>query len=304
MFKVTILGSNGALPAYDRLPTAQYLQVQNQHFLIDCGEGTQLQLMKYQLPYQKINHIFISHLHGDHYLGLMGLLFSMQLLGRKNELHIYGIKGLDEIITLQLRHSKSAFGYPVHFHKMEYEAGVIFENDQLSVTSLPLLHKVPCCGFLFSEKPKPRHINKEKLSPGMRLQDIATLKMGRDVYDDHGKLLYRNEDYTLPPKKSLRYAYCSDTAYHEPLIELIKGVDLLYHEATFLEEHMDKAKETLHSTASQAATVASRAQVKQLLIGHYSARYRELDALWREANAVFPNTRLAKEGETIDLESP
>lgn len=301
-FKLTILGSSGALPAYGRFPTSQHLIIQNKHFLIDCGEGAQMQLMRYQIPIHKIDHIFISHLHGDHYLGLMGLLFSMHLQRRTNDLHLHSQKGLDEIILLQLKHSKSSLNYDIIFHVFDAShSNLIHEDDLLTVYTIPLIHKLACAGFLFREKPKPRKINKEKLREGMLLQHIALLKTGADVYDEIGNLMYRNNEYTLPPKPPVSYAYCSDTAWNEKMIEQISQVNLLYHEATFMEEEKDKARETKHSTAKEAATMAKQCGAQKLLIGHFSARYRELDAMLSEAREIFTNTELAIEGNTFDL---
>lgn len=301
-FKLTILGSSGALPAYGRFPTSQHLTIQNKHFLIDCGEGAQMQLMRYQIPIHKIDHIFISHLHGDHYLGLMGLLFSMHLQRRTNDLHLHSQKGLDEIILLQLKHSKSSLNYDIIFHVFDAShSNLIHEDDLLTVYTIPLIHKLECAGFLFREKPKPRKINKEKLREGMLLQHIALLKTGADVYDEIGNLMYRNNEYTLPPKPPVSYAYCSDTAWNEKMIEQISQVNLLYHEATFMEEEKDKARETKHSTAKEAATMAKQCGAQKLLIGHFSARYRELDAMLSEAREIFTNTELAIEGNTFDL---
>jgi ribonuclease Z len=302
-FTVTILGSSGAVPAYGRFPSAQYINVKNRHFLIDCGEGTQMQLMRYQIPYHKITTILISHLHGDHYLGLVGLLFTLHLLHREADLHIYAPKGLDEIITLQLKHSHSTVRYNIIFHALDTELPtLIFEDEALTIETIPLVHKIPCCGFLFREKIKPHRINKEKLPEGILLQHIVILKSGRDVMDDRGNTLYKNEDYTLRPHHSFSYAYCSDTAYTENITEQIRGVELLYHEATFMEEEKDKADATQHSTATQAAQQAKNATVGKLIIGHYSARYRELQPLLDEARSIFPATQLAIEGETYNLD--
>ena len=300
-FKLTILGSSGALPAYGRFPTSQYLTIQNRHFLIDCGEGAQMQLMRYQLPVHKIDHIFISHLHGDHYLGLMGLLFSMHLQRRTNDLHLYSQKGLDEIILLQLKYSQSSLNFTIIFHTFDASLiQVLYEDVALTIHTIPLIHKLSCAGFLFREKPKPRKINKEKLKQGMLLQHIALLKTGADVHDEKGNLLYRNSDYTLQGQTSLSYAFCSDTAWNEKMIEQIRGINLLYHEATFMEEEKDKAQETKHSTAAEAAEIALRSSVQKLVIGHFSARYRELEPLLLEAREVFANTELAIEGSTFE----
>jgi ribonuclease Z len=262
-----------------------------------------MQLMRYQIPIHKIDHIFISHLHGDHYLGLMGLLFSMHLQRRVSDLHLYSQKGLDEIILLQLKYSKSSLNFKIQFHVFEAtQASIIFEDAALTVSTIPLLHKLSCAGFLFREKEKPRKIDKQRLIPEMKLQHLALLKTGADVYHEDGTLLYKNEDFTLPPRKSLSYAYCSDTAWNEKMFEQIAGVDLLYHETTFMEEERDKAIETKHSTASDAARTALHCEVKKLIIGHFSARYRELEPLLNEARAIFTNTELAIEGNTFELE--
>jgi ribonuclease Z len=302
-FSLTILGASGAVPVYGRFPSAQYLVIQNKHFLIDCGEGCQLQLARYEIPIHKIEHIFISHLHGDHYLGLAGLLFSMHLQKRKADLHLYSPPGLNEIILLQLKYSRSVLNYSLHFHSFDpTQKYRLLENDALTVETIPLFHKLPCAGFLFKEKPKQRRIDKEKLIKGMLLQHIVALKTGQDVFDEQGKLLYKNEDFTLDPKRSLSYAYCSDTAFFEPIIEQIDEVDLLYHEATFMDEEEAKANETKHSTATQAAEIAKRSRAKRLLIGHFSARYKDLEPLLAEAKSVFENSSLAIEGQTFTLE--
>jgi ribonuclease Z len=301
-FNVTILGSSGALPAYGRFPSAQLVEIQNRHFLIDCGEGTQMQLMRFQANLHRINHIFISHLHGDHYLGLMGLIFTMHLLRRTNDLHLYSQTGLDEIITTQLRYSRSAPGFKINFHRLEAgEQNIIYEDDALSVETIPLVHKLPCLGFLFREKMKPRRVNKEKLPQGLLVRQIANLKKGMDVVDAEGNILHKNVDLTYPPRKSRSYAYCSDTAYAESILSQIKHVDLLYHEATFTIDELQKAAETQHSTAAQAALIAHKAQVTKLLIGHFSARYKDLAPALEEAKKVFEHTALAVEGEVFSI---
>jgi ribonuclease Z len=302
-FSITILGSSGALPALGRFPSAQYVQIKKHHFLIDAGEGAQMQLSRYGINIIRIEAIFISHLHGDHYLGLMGLLFSMHLNKRSTDLHLYAFKGLSEIILLQLKYSKSSFNYKIVFHELhENSTNFIFESSTITVETIPLKHKVPCNGFLFREKPKQRRMNKEKLPKGILIQHIALLKNGFDVYDDSGQLLYRNEDFTLPPRLQRSYAYCSDTAYYPNLIDQIKDVDLLYHEATFLSDDQEKANETQHSTATEAATIAEQAKIKKLLIGHFSARYHSPEVLLNEAKQTFPETYLANEGEIFNIE--
>lgn len=297
-FKIIILGSSGALPAYGRHPSSQFIEIQNRSFLVDCGEATQMQLMRLQANFHRINHIFISHLHGDHYLGLMGLIFTMHLQKRMNDLHLYSHRGLDEIITSQLRYSRSAPSFKIIFHRLEKGLReTIFEDDALMVETIPLSHKIRCSGFLFKEKTKPRRIDKEKLPEGLLIQQIANLKKGEDVYDASGNVLYKNEDLTLSPRKSRSYAYCSDTAFEKNIVDQIKNIDLLYHEATFVEDEETKARETKHSTAKQAATVAQLASVSTLLLGHFSARYKDLAPILEEAKSIFPNSKLALEGE-------
>lgn len=303
-FKITILGSSGAAPLYGRYTSSQFIEIKNHYFLIDCGEGAQMQMMKYDLHMHRINHIFISHLHGDHYLGLMGLLFTLHLNRRTEDLHLYSHKGLDEIITLQLKYSKSSLNYRIIFHTLTPgKREVIFENKHLTVETIPLLHKLTCSGFLIREKAKPKRIDKERLPEGLLIQQLIDLKEGKDVTDPAtGKLLHKNEDLTLPARKSRSYAYCSDTQYNEAMIGQLRDIDMLYHEATFIQEDILKARETMHSTAIEAAQTAQQASVKKLLVGHFSARYRDLTALLDEASAVFSNTYLAQEGETFTIE--
>jgi ribonuclease Z len=232
----------------------------------------------------------------------MGLIFTMHLLRRTNDLHLYSHRGLDEIITTQLRHSRSVPSFKLIFHQLERDVQeTIFEDDSLSVETIPLAHKMPCTGFLFKEKIKPRRIDKAKLPEGLRIQQIANLKKGYDVIDVNGTVLYRNEELTLPPRRSRSYAYCSDTAYLESIIQLIRGVDILYHEATFGADEQLKAVETQHSTAAQAATVAKKAEVHKLLIGHFSARYKDLTPLVEEARAIFDPVELAIEGSVFSI---
>ncbi len=301
-FRITILGASGALPAYGRYPSCQLVEIQNRHFLVDCGEGAQMQLMRYQANLHRISHVFISHLHGDHYLGLMGLIFTMHLSRRTNELHIHGHAGLDDIITTQLRHSRSVPSYRLVFHRIDAGSReVIYEDDKLTVETLPLRHKLPCSGFLFREKLKPRRINKELLPEGLSIRQLAGLKQGHDVADEQGNLLYTNESLTLPPRKSRTYAYCSDTAFDESLIENVRGVDILYHEATFTIDEASKAVETLHSTAAEAAEIAARADVGKLVIGHFSARHKDLAPVLEEAKKFFNRTELALEGNVFSI---
>ena len=302
-FSITILGSSGALPALGRFPSSQYIQIDKHHFLVDAGEGTQIQLGRFGVNIIRIEAIFISHLHGDHYLGLMGLLFTMHLNKRQSDLHLYAFKGLSEIILLQLKYSKSSLNYNLIFHELqESSSEVILDSKTITVETFPLHHNIACSGFLFREKAKQRRIDKDKLQPGMLIQHIVQLKQGLDVHSESGELLYKNLDFTLPPRLSRSYAYCSDTAYYPQLVETIKELDLVYHEATFLSEDQEKANETKHSTAREAATIAKEAGIKKLIIGHFSARYHSPEVLLEEARQTFPETYLALEGETFNIE--
>ena len=272
--------------------------------LVDCGEGTQLQLQRYGLKAMKLEAIFISHLHGDHYLGLVGLLSSMHLMGRTKELHLFGPPELAEIITIQLKYSDTTLRYKVNFRPLEMdESTVIYETKKFTVTAFPVEHRIPCVGFLFEEKPFPLRLNKKKLPENISLAEIGSLKKGEDVLDDSGEIKYRNADYTLEKKKSRSYAYCTDTLYIPELADFLKGVDLLYHEATFQTEKELYATSTYHTTAGQAAELAKKANVGQLIIGHFSARYRDVEPLQEEARKIFKETYLAEEGKTFSLEN-
>jgi ribonuclease Z len=302
-FSVTILGSSGALPALGRFPSSQYINIGKHHFLVDAGEGAQIQLARFGINTNRIEAILISHLHGDHYLGLMGLLFTMHLNKRQADLHLYAFKGLSEIILLQLKYSKSSLNYKLLFHELhENISETIFSSQTITVQTIPLKHKIPCSGFLFREEPKQRRIDKEKLPAGMLIQHIALLKQGHDVFTESGEILYKNTDYTLAARSSRSYAYCSDTAFHEPLIPALQNVDLLYHEATFTSDDQEKANETRHSTAREAATIALKSGAKKLIIGHFSARYHSPEVLLAEARITFPETHLAIEGETFNID--
>lgn len=301
--RVKILGSNSAAPAHKRHQTSQLLNIEGHFYLMDCGEGTQLQLKRYRLRIQRINNIFISHLHGDHYLGVMGLLSTMHLTGRKKPLNLYAPKGLAEIITLQLKHSETVFNYEVNFVTVNTtEHRLIHEDDFVSVYSIPLNHRIPCSGYLFKEKTKKRKIIKEKLPQDFSIRNMIRLKNGEDILDEEGNLLFKNEELTDPPKRTFSYAFCSDTKYDESIVPLIRDTDMLYHETTFLDEHMDRASNTYHSTAKEAATIALKANVGRLLMGHFSIRYKDLEPLKLEAQSVFPNSELAIEGEDFILD--
>lgn len=301
-FELTILGCSSATPTSERFPTAQVLQVAGRFFLIDCGEGTQMQMRRYGLRFQKINHIFISHLHGDHFFGLMGFISSMHLLGRPHALSIYSQAELREIVELQFKYSYTQLNYPIHWHPLSYDSSkLLYEDEKLTVETIILNHRIPTCGFLFKEKPSPRKLIKEKLERyKVSIEAMHKLKNGEDYITADGKVI-PNRELTEDPPKPRSYAYCSDTRYREAIVEQIKGVDLLYHETTFLQDRLDRAKETFHSTAREAATIAKMAGVGQLVIGHYSARYNDLQPFLDEARPVFPNTVLGKEGETYSV---
>ena len=303
-FNVLILGNASAAPTLTRNHTSQLVNINEQYFLIDCGEGTQLRLREHKIKLQRINHIFISHLHGDHYLGLIGLLQTMHLLGRVSELSIYCSQNIKEIIDIHLKYSKGHLSYPINYIKVASDISQIaFENDKVVVSTIPLKHKVPCTGFLFKEKPKPRRINPNAIQQyNVPKYAINKVKLGEDFVQEEGKMI-KNEQLTLDSLPSFSYAFCSDTAYHEKIIPLISGVDLLYHESTFLEEHADRAKKTLHSTAKQAALIAKKSEAKQLIIGHFSNRYPDLNLLLKEAKLVFKNTRIADQGEFFDVQN-
>ncbi|MBA3898819.1 MAG: ribonuclease Z [Bacteroidetes bacterium] len=301
-FELTILGCSSATPTSNRYPTAQVLNILERFFLIDCGEGTQMQLRKYKIKMQRINHIFISHLHGDHYFGLIGLISTMQLLGRKTPLYIYCHQSLEQIIKLQLKASDTRLLYELNFIYLQYDKSArILDDTHYTVDTIILKHRIPCCGFLFREKERLKSLIKEKLVEyDVPISEMENLRRGADLILDSGEVI-SNAELTIEPLPPRAYAYCSDTAYNEDIIEQIKGVNLLYHEATFTSKFIDRAKETFHSTALQAATIAHKAAVKQLVIGHYSARYKEVQPLVEEAVSLFSNTLPAIEGNVYPV---
>jgi ribonuclease Z len=298
--KLLILGSNSAAFAYGRHHTAQILEHFNKLFLIDCGEGTQIQIRKYKVKLARIHAVFISHLHGDHYLGLTGLLNTMHLYGREAPLKIIGPPGLREILTLQFRHSQTTLTYPIEFVEWTpNETQVVYEDQKLTVQTIPLEHKIICSGYLFREKSKPVRMNRLTLPEGIATSEVLRLKKGQDVFNIDGTIKYKSAELTLPPLPSLSYAFCSDTRYIPQLAEILKDVDLIYHESSFLEDMADRAIQTKHSTAKQAARVAKAANAKKLLLGHFSSRYKELDDFLTEAKEIYPKTELAIEGQTF-----
>lgn len=299
VFEVTILGSNSAMPAYGRHLSAQVVNVGGELFLIDCGDGTQGQLMDFKIKTGKISRIFISHLHGDHIFGLIGLLMTYDLMGRQTPLHIYSPAGLKPIIDIQM---EAPPAYELYFHTTNpEESALLFENSVLKVHSIPLVHRVPCHGFLFEEKQRPANIRKEKLQAyNIPYQQIPAIKAGGDFQCPDGTII-PHEELTIPAPAPRKFAYCSDTTYAESILPLIQGVDLLYHEATFMHDLLEQAEKTMHSTAQQAATIAAKAGAKKLVLGHFSSRYRYLDPLLKEAKAVFENSSIAVEGKVMKV---
>lgn len=301
-FEITFLGCGSASPTSIRNPTSQVVQVQDRTFLIDCGEGTQVALRKNKIRIQKIQAIFISHLHGDHYFGLPGLLSTFHLLGREKELNIYASAHLLPILQALFKASNTYLSYRLNFEPLNFKSpALLFEDKRLEVHSFPLKHSIESCGFLIKEKKKARMINRKVVHAyEIPVFELNKIKDGSDFIRDDG-LHIKNERLTLDPDASLSYAYCSDTMYHPVVCEFIEGVDLLYHEATFANDCKALAKKTKHSTAEQAALIAKKAAVKQLIIGHYSARYTDLNVLLNEAKSVFVNCLLANDGLKIRL---
>jgi ribonuclease Z len=301
-FEVTILGSSSATPVFNRNPSAQLLNVNDKYYLIDCGEGTQLQLLRYGLKAQRIDHILISHLHGDHYLGLVGLLSSLHLNGRTRPMYLYGPKELKEIIEVQFLYSQTDLRFPLVFVETDSERpGVIFSNEDLVAETFPLEHRIPCTGFRFTQQPRLRRILKaEAEAAGIPAEVFPVLKRGLDFTTATGRI-YRSADFTVDPERPRSYAYCSDTLDTRSYMAWIRGADTLYHEATFLHDMLPRALETFHTTARQAGEIAQEAGAGHLLIGHFSARYRELKPLLDECKSVFEKTQLAVEGTTFTL---
>jgi ribonuclease Z len=302
-FNLTILGSNSAVPAHKRYPTAQLLQHKQNRFLIDCGEGTQFQMIKYHIKRAKLDNIFISHLHGDHYLGLVGLISTLMLNGRTEDLPIYAPAYLEKILAVNLQSNRDkVWTFKIVFHALTFNKSYqIFENDDLEVFTIPLDHKIECNGFLFKEKLADRKIIPEKIKEfEIPYVEINEIKKGADFVTKDGKTI-KNELLTLASGKPKSYAYCSDTKYNESIIPIIEGADLLYHESTFMHDLEEIAGERYHSTSIQAATIAEKAKVKQLAIGHFSARYRDLNDMLLEAQTVFKNTALAIEGTVFEI---
>lgn len=300
--KLTILGCYAATPRRFTNPTSQVLEIKNKMFLIDCGEGTQVQLRKNKIKFSRINHIFISHLHGDHFYGLIGLVSTFRLLNRTTDLHIYGPKGIKEVIILQLKLSNSWTQYNLYFHELiATESEIIFEDEKVIVKTIPLQHRIYTNGFLFQEKEGDRKLNIDRI---LNLQ-IDTcyyqkIKNGGDILLDNG-ITISNGEITFDPELPKSYAFCSDTIYDENIITVIKNTDILYHETTFLQKDISIAKTTMHSTSQEAATIALKANVKELIVGHYSTRYEYIQGFKTEAEEIFPIVHLANDGKSFEF---
>lgn len=295
MLALTILGNNSAIPAFDRHPTAQVLHSQEESYLIDCGEGTQMQMAKYKIRRSKINYIFISHLHGDHYFGLIGLITSMSLLGRTQPLHLYGPAALEMILKLQMDAAKTVLNFELYFHPLTEEKEIM-NNNRMTVRCFRTQHRIDCWGFFFKEKRNPRKIDPDRIKPyDIPASFYEKLQQGEDYTTKKGTII-PNEEVTIAAPHAKSYAYCADTIYDLGLVEKIKGADLLYHETTYLKNNEKKAAERFHSTTIQAAAIAEKSGAKKLLVGHFSAKYEVLDDFLTEVTEVFPNAELALQG--------
>jgi ribonuclease Z len=290
------------LPTSERFPTAHLLNANERFFLIDCGEGTQIQMRKFRIRLGKINHIFISHLHGDHIFGLYGLISSFSLMGRTATLNVFGPDQIEELLLDHLKFFHNDLTFEIAIHKFQHRRpAMIYQDTNIEVTTIPLKHRIPTCGFLFREKQTPRNIKKEMVEKyQIPIREIVKIKDGKDFKTDDGQTI-PNSELTLPPFCTRAYAYCSDTAYSEKIIDLVRSVDILYHETTFLHEDVDLAAESLHSTSRQAAEIALKANVGELLIGHFSSRYKNYEAFEKEAREIFPETTAVKDGDVFSI---
>lgn len=298
--KLTILGCYSATPRTLNNTTSQVLEINNHMFLIDCGEGTQVELRKHKIKFNRIKHIFISHLHGDHFFGLVGLISTFRLLTRETDLHVYGPKGIKEIVTLQMKLADSWTNYNLYFHELtSKESELIYEDDKVEVYTIPLNHRVYTNGFLFKEKRGLRKLNVHAAEKAnIDVAYYRKLTQGFDVENENGELIANNSVTTAGPKPK-SYAFCSDTMYKEDIVPIIENVDVLYHESTFLEKHAHLGLKTKHSTAKEAAKIAKLANVGTLLLGHYSTRYDSLDAFKEEAQEIFDNVELCEDGKVF-----
>lgn len=300
MLSVTILGNNSAVPAFNRHPTSQVVSHEGNNFLVDCGEGTQIQMIKYKIRRGKISHIFISHLHGDHYFGLVGLLNTFGLLSHKQELHVYGPSPLQQIIEMQMRVAETELPYPLFFHTLT-KAGVLIDNEKIKISCFPTTHRIECYGFLFEEKEGKRKLLIDKVRKlNIPVSFYTSLQNGLDYITPRGQTI-RNDEVTTAPEKGKKYAFCADTKYEEFIIPYIYGCDMIYHETTYLDNLREKAMERFHCTTRQAAAIAKKAMVKKLLIGHFSSKYPALEQFEQEAREVFLNTELATEGTSYEI---
>ncbi len=300
MLSVTILGNNSAVPAFNRHPTSQVVSHDGTNYLVDCGEGTQIQMIKYKIRRGKISHIFISHLHGDHYFGLVGLLNTFGLLNHKQELHVYGPSPLQEIVEMQMNVAETVLPYPLYFHTLT-KPDVLVDNDKIKISCFPTTHRIECYGFLFEEKEGKRKLNIDKVRKlNIPISFYSSLQNGLDYLTPRGQTI-RNDEVTTAPEKGKKYAFCADTRYDELIIPYISKADMIYHETTYLDNVKDKAFERFHCTTKQAAEIAKKAEVKKLLIGHFSSKYNTLDQFEAESKEVFLNTELAIEGSTYEI---
>lgn len=302
-FYIRVIGSGAAVPSTMRKLSAQVVNVHDRLYLVDCAEGTQLELMNLGVSMMKFHQIFISHLHGDHFFGLIGLITSMHLMGRKSRLQIFGPPGLKEVLDVTMKHSNTVLSYPYEILELApKEPEVIFETEQLTVEAFPLVHSVPTMGFLFREKPFSKRLRKVFVKENNIPPDqFEKIKDGADYRDESGRI-YKNEEITHPARLSRSYAYCSDTAYDDAIIKNVQGVNVLYHEATFNKDMVDIAHEKLHTTAEEAALTAKKAGARKLIIGHLSARYKTGRSLLSEARKVFPETYLARDGLKFEVD--
>lgn len=300
MLSVTILGNNSAVPAFNRHPTSQVVTQDGTNYLVDCGEGTQIQMIRYKIRRGKISHIFISHLHGDHYFGLVGLINTFSLLSHQQDLHVFGPAQLQQIIELQLKVAETRLSYNLHFHIISKEA-VLVDDEKIRIRCFRTNHRIECYGFVFEEKRKPRKLNPEKaIEYAVPSSFYERLRDGEDYLGKDGAVI-KNEWVTTKAPDGNKYSYCSDTKYDESILPHIKDSDLIYHETTYLDNLRERAEERFHSTTKQAALIAKKAGAKKLLIGHFSSKYPELDEFEKEAREVFENTELAMEGVCYDV---
>lgn len=300
--KLHIIGSGSSLPTKNHFPTSQVLELREKQYMIDCGEGTQIRMSQMGLKTTRLGHVFISHLHGDHCFGLIGMISTFGMLKRTADLHIHAHPDLERLLTPLLNYFCTDISFKIEFNPIDPSINqLIFEDRSIEVYTIPLKHRVPTCGFLFQEKPGLRHIKRDMIDfYNVPVSKIGKIKLGEDFVTEDGENIL-NETFTLPPTPTLKFAFCSDTAYSESIIPIIRDADLLYHEATFAESELVRARQTMHSTARQAAEIAKKANVKKLILGHFSARYISKNILLKEAKEVFENTELADDMKYFEL---